>query len=178
MPKAKAATKARKAAAEQAEGRCVCGAVRLSIDVPAFWAWHDHSRASRHAQGCAYATYVGVWRSKMRILDGEDEITRYEDKKAGTARSFCGVCGTPILYERGTSPKWVNLPRALFTTRTGREPRYHVAIEQQAEWIYLGEKLVPLKGYPGVMWTRPTRKKGRRAPVEEPDFKSIQSEEE
>lgn len=170
MPRAKSEPKPRKPLTEQAEGRCVCSAVRLEIDVPAFWAWHDHSPASRHAQGCAYATYVGVWRRKLRFVDGEGEITRYADVKAGTTRSFCGICGTPIMYERGKSPKMVNLPRALFTTRTGREPRYHIAIEQQAEWIYLGEKLSPLKGYPGVMWTGPQRKKGRRAPLQEPDF--------
>ena len=32
-----------------AQGRCVCGEVRLEIDVPAVWAWHDHSAASRRA---------------------------------------------------------------------------------------------------------------------------------
>jgi len=40
-------------------GRCLCGAVELEIDFPAFWAWHDHSAASRRAHGAAYATYVG-----------------------------------------------------------------------------------------------------------------------
>ena len=57
-----------KASAVQALGRCACGAVELEIDVPARWAWHDHSAASRLAQGCAYATYVGSWRSRFRIL--------------------------------------------------------------------------------------------------------------
>ena len=153
--------RARKQSSEQAHGQCVCGAVKLEFDVPAFWAWHDHSRASRHAQGCAYATYIGVWRSKLRFLEGEDEITRYEDAKAGTTRSFCGVCGTPLLYERGKSPKMVNLPRALFTTRTGREPRYHIAIQELQDWTYLGERLVPLKGFPGVVWTGSGKRKKR-----------------
>jgi hypothetical protein len=53
----------------------------------------------------------------------------------------------------------VNIPRALFSTRTGREPRYHLAIDQMAEWTYAGERLVPLKGFPGVVWERPKRKK-------------------
>jgi len=30
-------------------GQCLCGAVRFEFDYPAFWAWHDHSRASRFA---------------------------------------------------------------------------------------------------------------------------------
>jgi hypothetical protein len=153
------APRAGKPAAAQAEGRCVCGAVRLAIDVPAFWAWHDHSAASRHAHGAAYATYIGSWRSRFRILAGAGRITRFEDAEAGTARSFCARCGTPVLLERGRSPRMVDIPRALFTARTGREPLYHLSIEQQAEWIYTGEPLAPLKGYPGVMRQRPRRKK-------------------
>ncbi len=158
MRQASPRPKSTKASAVQAEGRCICGAVRIEIDVPAVWAWHDHSPASRHAQGCAYATYIGSWKSRFRILEGEDSLTRFEDADAETTRSFCGQCGTPVLYERGRSPRYVNIPRAMFTTRTGREPRYHVHLQEQAEWIYLGEPLSPLKGFPGVMRVRPSRK--------------------
>jgi hypothetical protein len=131
----------------------------MEIEYPAFWAWHDHSEASRRAQGCAYATYVGSWKSRFRIAKGAKSICKFEDKLAGDTRSFCGKCGTPLTYERARSPKWVNIPRALFEARTGREPRYHLHIEQAPEWAYRGEPLSPLKGYPGVMRERPSRKK-------------------
>jgi hypothetical protein len=52
----------------------------------------------------------------------------------------------------------VNVPRALFKLRTGRQPRYHIGIEQAVEWAYFGERLVPLKGFPGVVWDRSKRK--------------------
>jgi hypothetical protein len=150
--------KAGKASAVQAQGGCVCGAVRLEIDVPAVWAWHDHSARSRHAQGCAYATYVGSWKSRFRILKGARSITRFGDAEAGTVRSFCARCGTPLLYERARSPKMVNIPRAVFSQRTGREPRYHLNLSEQADWTYLGEPLAPMKAYPGVMQERPRKK--------------------
>ncbi len=141
-----------------ATGQCLCGAVELEIDVPVFWAWHDHSKASRIAHGAVYATYVGAWRSRMRITRGEASINRFEDKASGTARSFCSRCGSPLIYERSRSPKMVNLPRALFAERTGREARYHIAIDQLQDWAYGGQPLVPLKGYPGVV-QEPLRKK-------------------
>ena len=59
----------------------------------------------------------------FRITKGARSMRRFEDKDAGGTRSFCGKCGTPLLYERDRAPKWVNIPRALFETRTGREPR-------------------------------------------------------
>ena len=142
-------------------GRCLCGAVELEIDFPAFWAWHDHSAASRRAHGAAYATYIGCWRKHARVAKGRRSIARFEDAKTESTRSFCSGCGTPLLYERKRSPHMVNIPRALFTGRIGREPLYHVAIEELQDWAYTGNRLVPLKGYPGVVWERP---KSRRRP--------------
>jgi hypothetical protein len=140
-------------------GQCLCGAVRFEIDFPAFWAWHDHSRASRVVHGAAYATYVGTWRKRFRLTEGEDDIARYEDKTAGAVRSFCRHCGTPLIYERARSRSMINIPRALFASRTGRQPLYHIGIEEKPEWAYAEEPLVPLKGYPGVVCARPARKK-------------------
>jgi hypothetical protein len=154
-----AVPKKRKPPAAISTGQCLCGAVQIEINVPARWAWHDHSRASRIAHGAAYTTYVGCWRSRLRITKGADRVTRFEDGATKTARSFCARCGTPLFYERAHSPQMVNVPRALFETRTGREPLYHIAIEQSPEWTYRGEKLVPLKGFPGVVWERRGQKK-------------------
>jgi hypothetical protein len=147
-------------AAGIARGQCLCGAVAFEIDVPARWAWHDHSAASRRAHGAAYATYVGSWRKRFRITRGEASITRYED--GATTRSFCATCGTPLFYERPRSPHMVNIPRALFDSRTGRQPLYHIAIEELQEWAYTGEHLVPLKGFPGVVWQRSKKKRQER----------------
>jgi hypothetical protein len=159
LKKSPAPRKTPKPPEECARGQCLCGAVRLEIDVPARWAWHDHSPASRRAHGAAYATYVGSYRSRFRITEGEEEINSFVDEKTGTARSFCARCGTPLTYERARSPTMVNIPRALFDTRTGREPRYHIAIDELADWAYTGAPLAPLKGFPGVVWERPRRRK-------------------
>jgi hypothetical protein len=146
------------------QGQCLCGDIRLEIDFPARWAWHDHSAASRHAHGAAYATYVGSWRRRFRITQGQSNITQFEDPASGTTRSFCARCGTPICYERARSPHMVNVPRTLFKTRTGRQARYHIAIDQMPEWTYLGERLAPLKGFPGVFWDR-SKRKPRAPPI-------------
>jgi hypothetical protein len=141
-------------------GQCLCGAVCFEIDYPAFWCWHDHSHASRVAHGAAYATYVGVWRKRFRVTAGEDGIARYKDETTRARRSFCRRCGTPLIYERARSRHMINIPRALFSNRTGRQPLYHIGIEERPEWAYGNEPLAALKGYPGVVWER-SRKKPR-----------------
>jgi len=111
-PRARATSKL---SGRHVSGRCLCGAVELEIDFPAFWAWHDHSEASRRAHGAAYATYIGCWRKHVRVVKGQRSITRFED------------------------------------------------------WTYTGNRLVPLKGYPDIVWERP---KSRRRPrdVDHVDF--------
>jgi hypothetical protein len=140
-------------------GQCLCGGVRIEIDYPAFWAWHDHSHASRLAHGAAYATYVGCWRKRFRIVQGSARIARYDDRDTGTTRAFCKRCGTPLYYERKRRPHMVNIPRALFRSRTGRHPFYHAHIAELQDWAYVGGPLVPLKGYPGIVWERPRRRR-------------------
>jgi hypothetical protein len=140
-----------------AEGQCLCGDVRFQITLPARWAWHDHGLASQRAHGAAAATYVGAYKSRFRFTAGEALVTRYDD--GGLARSFCSHCGSPLLYERPRAPEMVNIPRALFLTRTGREPRYHLNIDETPDWAYAGEPLKPLKGFPGVVWTGPRPRK-------------------
>src|SRR5215470_6120311 len=63
-----------------AAGKCLCGKVAFEIDVPARWAWHDHSPSSRRAHGAAYATYVGSWKKRFRITRGKTGLSRYEDE--------------------------------------------------------------------------------------------------
>ena len=162
-----AAAPARKATddtPDRVAAQCLCGAVRFDIQYPAFWAWHDHSRASRLAHGAAYATYVGTWRKRFRIVNGVRHIARFEDPETGNMRAFCSRCGTPVFYERKSAPHWVNVPRSLFLSRTGRQPLYHLNIAERQDWLYAGETLVPLKGYPGVVWERPRKRKRRDPP--------------
>jgi hypothetical protein len=165
MGQAKKASKSRPASksrtgAASIRGSCLCGAVEIETGVPVFWAWHDHTVASRKAHGAVYATYVGTYRSKVRVMKGEELVARFEEPTTGNVRSFCSRCGSPVSYERKRSPKWVNLPRALFAGRTGRETKYHIGYEQMQDWVYLGAPVGPLKGYPGVRVER-TRKKKR-----------------
>lgn len=143
-------------------GSCLCGAVKIEIVYPAFWAWHDHAAASRRAHGAVYATYIGCWKKNVRVAKGEKHVARFEDTKANASRSFCSNCGSPLFYERKRSPRMINIPRALFDTRVGREPRYHLNIEELRDWAWLGTPLVPLKGYPGVVWERPKSRSARQ----------------
>ena len=97
-----------KAPAGIATGQCLCGKVQVEISIPAFWAWHDHSRASRRAHGAAYATYVGCWRSRFRVAKGESLLTRFKGEATGDTRAFCSPRPCPASSARSR-----NLPHKI-----------------------------------------------------------------
>ena len=133
--------KVAKASAETAVGQCACGTVRIEIGVPARWAWHDHTAASRLAQGCAYATYVGSWRSRFRILKGARSLTRYEDAKTGAVRGFCAKCGTPLTYGRLDLPDTIDVTLGSMDDPDRLRPQDNTWTESRRSWIVLADGL-------------------------------------
>ena len=96
-------------AAGISNGQCLCGKVRFEIDVPARWAWHDHSRGEPPR---AWRGLCHLCRKLAQAFSGHQgpsRLARYEDKATKTVRSFCARCGTPIAYERARSPHMVNI---------------------------------------------------------------------
>ena len=138
-------------------GHCLCGAVCFEIDYPAFWAWHDHAgepaRARRRLRDLCRHLAQALW-----VTAGEAEIARYEDKMAGSARSFCRALRHAADLRACALKPHGQYPARAVSNRTGRQPIYHIGIDEAQDWAYGGERLVPLKGYPGVVWTRPGKK--------------------
>src|SRR5258707_6095024 len=55
---------------------------------------------------------------------------------------------------------------------------YTTLFRSLQDWTYTGQRLVPLKGYPGVVWERPkARRRKRDAEVEEFLERHLRSEE-
>jgi len=157
--KPKPSTNRRSTAPATASGSCLCGAIEIEIDFPAFWP--GTITASRRGSPTARPT-------RRISAAGEDMVashkgmkkstTRFDDNPPKRREAFCARCGSPILYEKDHSPHMVHIPRALFAGRTGREPRYHLNFAERQDWEWAGEKLVPLMGFPGVVWERPKRR--------------------
>ena len=138
-------------AAGIASGQCLCGKVAFEIDVPARWAWHDHSAGSRRAHGAAYATYVGSWRKRFRVTSGQGAITRYEDKATKTVRSFCKHCGTPLWVSDEQWPELVHPFASAIDTELPKAPSsVHLLLRDKASWVepQIGLNDDRFEGYP------------------------------
>ena len=124
------------------------------------------ARSPSRQPACAWRRVCDLRRHVAQAVSHHGGGARHQPfpGEDGRVASFCRRCGTPLIYERTRSRHIINIPRALFQSRTGRQPIYHIGIEEMQDWAYAGEPLVPLKGYPGVFWKRSKKKVAHRMP--------------
>ena len=92
------------------EVSCLCGDVRIEVEPPVISAGHCHCDNCRRAHGAAFWTWVTFPRDRARVVSGEPVRYTQEDTKA--VRSFCGRCGTTLVYENPRTPEEVDVSLA------------------------------------------------------------------
>lgn len=127
-------------------GSCLCGAVRFEVEPPTLWCAHCHCSMCRRAHGAPYVTFVGVDASRFRLVAGGDRLVRYASSE-GASRSFCGACGSTLLFEGERWAGEVHVARAAIPGPIDREPEAHAWYSDRAPWVHVADGL-PLRGGP------------------------------
>ena len=78
-------------------GSCLCGAVKYFFTGSLDDVWFCHCSQCRKNYGM-YGAFVGVPRESFSI--NKTKKSRSYKSSANTTRTFCGVCGSPITWDR------------------------------------------------------------------------------
>jgi hypothetical protein len=116
------------------EGGCLCGAVRYRIGVPPLWVAHCHCSMCRRAQGAAFVTWVGTAEARFSLESGADALRSYRSSPLAT-RSFCGQCGTPLLFQSSRWPGEVHVTLATLDDASGLAPQAHAYWGGHVDWL-------------------------------------------
>ena len=130
-------------------GGCYCGAVRFEVTLPSKFCAHCHCDNCRSAHGAAFVTWVGFKEDQLVLVAGEDLLRHYETD-TGATRSFCGTCGTPLLFR---SPRWAgerHVTRQSIEGEIDRAPSAHVYVDHKAEWFPITDDLERYGGKTGT----------------------------
>lgn len=77
------------------EGRCLCGACRMTMPAPAGEVWACHCGQCRKLSG-HYAASVDVAEAAL-VWEGDPPVRRYRTP-GGATRGFCGDCGSSLWF--------------------------------------------------------------------------------
>jgi len=76
------------------EGGCLCGAVRYALYQPALQTCLCHCEDCRKASGAHAVAWTFFHTGAIKWTRGNPKMIRFADRE----RSFCGDCGTPLMF--------------------------------------------------------------------------------
>jgi len=127
------------------KARCLCRGIAFGIQAPIITCSHCHCDSCRRAHSAAFVTWSSFRKDQVSLSKGAELLRRFESS-SGVFRSFCGVCGSPLIYESESEGDIVYLPTACFESSIGSEPVRHVSVEEKAPWLVIGDHLPRYQG--------------------------------
>ena len=121
-----------------AHGRCLCGDIKFSAQLPSKWVAHCHCTLCQRGGGSAFMTWVGLDESRCAIEDPHDRLHWYRSSDQGE-RGFCSHCGSTLFFR---SKRWageLHVTLANFTGPVDRAPQAHVFWDTHVDWVRLDD---------------------------------------
>ncbi len=130
-----------------ARGRCLCGAVRYTLDRPMEEIDHCHCSMCRRFHGAAFSTYGRVAREALGLEAGEDRLTRYRSSDE-VERSFCSQCGSSLFFAHAALPDALFVAVGTIEGDPGLRPSAHIFVGSKAPWLDIHDDLPRHEAYP------------------------------
>jgi hypothetical protein len=121
-------------------GSCLCGAIAYEIEGPIESIVYCHCSMCRKWHGTAFRTRAAVRRDRFRFLRGEELLTRYRSS-ADTVKTFCRICGSPMVNSWDPEPENYGLALGTLETVPEGRPARHIFVGSKAPWFEITDGL-------------------------------------
>lgn len=121
------------------QGRCLCGAVTVSLRAPAGELVYCHCGQCRKTAGSAFIAVLPAHPADVIVTDPQAWARAYRASPA-KARWFCGRCGTPLWSARDSVAQ-LRVRAGLFDSLAGVGHAGHIHASARAPWDTLTDEL-------------------------------------
>ena len=129
-----------------AEGRCLCGSVRYTVEGPYTGMINCHCSMCRKHHGGAFATFVTAPLEQFKWLSGETNVANYESSPGG-GRAFCKVCGS-IAPAAAPEHGIVFIAAGNLDGELGMTPQMNIFAGSKAPWYEILDSLPQHQEFP------------------------------
>jgi hypothetical protein len=119
-------------------GRCLCGDLGFTAELPSKWVAHCHCTQCQRGSGAAFVTWVGLDAAHATIDDPHARL-RWFDSSPGAERGFCMRCGSSPFFRSARWPGELHVTLANFLDPVDRAPQAHVFWDTHVHWVQLDE---------------------------------------
>jgi hypothetical protein len=128
------------------QGRCLCGAVTYRVDNAFRYAFNCHCSQCRRATGAAFKPFAGIERAKLRLEDGQNEISVYGNVEAAHD-VHCGRCGS-LLYSVVREGTYVHVTLGTLVDTPTIRAQGHLFVGSKAPWYEITDALPQYDEFP------------------------------
>lgn len=114
------------------EGGCFCGAIRYRVDAVPTNETCCHCTICRRTSGAPFVAWLTVPASAFRVTAGQP--ARLQSSADG-ARSFCGRCGTPLVFRLASTPDELDVTTCSLDAPERVPPRDHTHVASAIDWV-------------------------------------------
>lgn len=119
-------------------GGCLCGSVRFEVTGKPNWIVNCHCQSCRRHTASPMATFAGFTDQTFRFTQGEPKVF---ESSPETWRSFCGECGTPLVYRANWDKGGVHVYIGAFDDPGAFPPMFHVNFAEHVAWFDTADDL-------------------------------------
>jgi hypothetical protein len=127
-------------ATSPARGACLCGAVSFVLRWPSKWVAHCHCTMCQRAHGAAFVTWVSVPSELFELRDSQRLLREYQSSPEAW-RSFCGRCGSSLIFRSQRWPGEVHVARSNISDPVDRAPMAHAFFDTHVDWFDVSDAL-------------------------------------
>ncbi|REF02117.1 GFA family protein [Cupriavidus plantarum] len=120
-------------------GGCLCGAIRYAVEDNFAYALNCHCSNCRRATGSAFKPFAGIARAKLRITQGEDDVSVFGDpQSAHDVR--CRICGS-LMFSVVRDGEYVHVTLGTLSDAPSIRPTAHIFVGSKAPWYTITDGL-------------------------------------
>lgn len=129
-----------------AAGGCYCGNIRYEITGEPLNAAICHCRDCQRHSGSASVAWIMLDQEDFEVTKG---VLKTCEGKNGALRSFCGECGTGIIYQNENFiPGRLDVQTATLDDPEGFSPQARIQLADQLSWDGASHQLPGFDGFP------------------------------
>lgn len=120
------------------EGGCLCGKVRFRVTAGPLDSGYCHCRMCQQNSGAPVVAWVTFPTTGFSWIAGEP---RSYASSARARRSFCGDCGSYLVFMSEDTPAEVSVNTTSLDTPESFPPRKHIFVSSQVSWLHITDDL-------------------------------------
>ncbi len=113
------------------QGGCLCGAIRYQVSGPTLQTSYCHCEDCRKASGAPAAAWTFFTKGSLEWLIGNPKVLHF----AGRERSFCGDCGSPLMFYDPEIPDFFEMNTCTFDDPSPHAPTDQCWVHDEIPWV-------------------------------------------